>query len=637
MVAQNPQIDAERLEALGPAERVVQQLTTFTDHLVHNRPGLVTKDARHNIGVRWAQACWRKQEDESKHVFLVSKVGKKKTETKVGVLDADGKTVKNDRGQVVGEYRKPGLFPEAAEYLYRQVAEVFKLDNEFAARWASWAFARDHKDTKVILAAFLLVQNRKGDPERDGGEILFYDEDYREVGEAMCLITDKGYLDAKLLNRVGDVLDLPEIAAINRELGFGKSARRPARGRYHKAVHRWLRYREVNPKMLKALVDKTGFRTNILRLAQRSRYKPMTGAFFQALRWKQGQAKDGWREVAIGDKVKAAESWAGMDEKAVCERIVATKPGYKRLVGLLPPEVGFTRAVVASAMEAGSFSNADLVILGPTLEELGLLEVAEFKDRWKAAVEASTNQRAANIAKRMKKKEHIEIAEDGADKAVQKAVAEVMNDLRVIVIVDISGSMHGAIEQAKVCLTKLLVAIPLNRLHVSVFNTAGREVVIKHASSKGVEHAFRGFHAGGGTNHAEGVRALAHHKPKADEDVLVIFVGDEGERAHHGLVRMIQATGWNPVAFGLLKIKSHFGYNIVTDAAKDLGLPCIPVDPMMFEGDDPYAVPRTLRNLIASTPVGQQAAGAPVRKRKTLVQEILETPLLSKPVWATAA
>lgn len=632
-------VDQARLEALGPAERVVQALTAFTDHLVHNRPGLVVPDGRKNTGVRWDMATWRKQEDGARHVFRVTKDGKKRAETLVGTLGDDDVTVSDARGQKIGEYRKPGIFPEVATYLYRQVAEVFKLDNEFAARWASWAFARDHRDTKVILAAFLLVQDRTGDPVVEDGEVLFHDEDFREVGEAMCLITGNGFLDAKLLNRVGDVLRLDEIAAINRELGFGKSARNPAMGRYDKAVVRWLRYREENPKMLAGLVRK-GFKTNVMKLARRVNYKPLTPRFFEALRWKQKQATDGRRNMAIGVAVSKAETWAGMDEKAVCERIVETRPDYKRLVGLLPSEVGLTRAVVAAAFESGSFSNADLVILTPTFEELGLLEVDAIKARWKVAIEAAENTRAANIAKRVKKVATKEALDESADKAVQKVVAEAAKDLRVYVVVDISGSMSGAIERAKTYLTKLLVGIPLNRLHISVFNTGGREVVIKHASSKGVEHAFKGYYAGGGTSYAAGVHALMGRTPKDDEDSLIIFVGDEEDHNAPALVRMVQNSGLRPNAFGLLKVVDAgwaHGGSIVTDAARLLGIPCFTVDEEMFKGDNPYIVPRTLAHLIAATPVGAPVAKAPVRKRKTLVQEILETPLLTKPVWAAAA
>jgi len=639
MVAQNQNIDPARLEALGPAERAINTLTTYSDHLVHNRPGIVVPDRRTPIGVRWDQATWVEEgEDGAKQkvVYRLQKVGRGQQKTRLGVLSADGKTVR-ENGRVVGEYRKPGLFPEAAVYLYRQIAEVFKLDNEFAAHWASWAFARDHKDMKVILAAFMLVQNRCGEPEIEDGEVLFFDDDFRSVGEAMCLITTKGVrLDAKLLLRIGDLLAMPGIVEINREMGFGKSARSPVMGRYKRVVTKWLRYREQNPKMLAGLV-KAGGKRMVQDLARRVNYKPLSAKFFETLGWKQTQSKDGHRKI-LDVEIAEVDSWQDLSEAEICQKIVDTKPNFKLLAGKLPSGMGLTRAIVAAAIEAGSVSDADLIILTPTLEELGLLKVKEIKDRLDKALQAATNQRAANIARNVKSKDLRESMEDSADQAVAKAVEEVVKDLMVAVIVDKSGSMEGAIERAKDYLSKLLIAFPLDRLFVSVFNTMGTEVKIQHSSKRGVEAAFRGHNAGGGTTYAEGVRVLAHHQPKPDQDVLVIFVGDEGDGGVPALVRAVEATGWNPVAFGLMEVNAMGRYNrwgqgtIVKEAAQRLGIPCFKVDEAMFEADDPYVIPRTLRNLIESTPVGMPKAGRPVRK--TLVQTILETPLLAKPVWA---
>jgi len=446
MVAQNlPQVDQERLEALGPAERIVNTLTTFSDHLVHNRPGIVTADNRFNTGVRWEQVTWVEEgegDDKTKVVYKVTKAGKRVNKARIGTLrEADNKVL-SDRGQIIGEYRTPSdfpVFPEVAVYLYRQVAEAYKMDNEFVARWASWQYGKDSKDLKVILAAFLLVQERSGQPIKEDGEVLFLDDDFRAVGEAMCLITSAGYLDAKLILRIGDVLRLPGIAEINRELGFGRSARNPAMGRYNRVVTRWLRYREDNPKMLKGLV-KAGQRKMIMKLSRMVSYKPSTPKFFEILRWKQKQAKDGRRQM-LDVKVAEAETWEGLDEAAICGKIIKDRPGYKRIVGLLPSEVGLTRAIMAAAIEAGSVSNTDLIILTPTLEELGLLTVPDVQARWKAACDAAENQRAANIARNVKSKEAKEGLQDAADKAVQKVLEEATKDLRVYVIVDKSGSM----------------------------------------------------------------------------------------------------------------------------------------------------------------------------------------------------
>ena len=73
---------------------------------------------------------------------------------------------------------------EVAQWMYSQVAEVWKMDNEFAARWASYQFGQEIRDMKVILAAFMLVQSRKGEPSTTNGKLEFYDDDYRDIGEA---------------------------------------------------------------------------------------------------------------------------------------------------------------------------------------------------------------------------------------------------------------------------------------------------------------------------------------------------------------------------------------------------------------------------------------------------------------------
>lgn len=633
-------------ENLGPAERIIQSLLAYTDHLYHGRPGMVVADQRYNVGVRW-EPVTHKVENEQKVAYRLQKVGKKTQRVRIGVIRDDGKIVEG--GTVVGEYRPAGLFPEVAAWMYSQVAEVWKLDNEFAARWASYAFGQEHRDLKVVLAAFLLVQSRKGDPVLDGGKIAFYDEDYRDVGEAMMLIRAKDGkdLNPKLLVRIHDLLALDKIAAINHDLGFGKSARKPFFGRWGKAVQKWLQHREKNPKLLEGLV-KAGFRTTVMQLVRLSHYKPESPKFFETLRWKQHQAEDGRRQVAIGLEVKAADTWENLSEMQICEKITRDKPNFKRLVGLLPKGVGLTRAIVAASIEAGGFSQKDLIQYTPTLEELGLLDIQDIRVRWETAIKAAEDMRAANIAARVKSKETAEKLTEAADNALKKAAEEVTRGVRIYFVVDTSASMEGAIQEAKSYIAKFLQAFPPDRLHVSRFNTVGYEVKIPHPSQAGVDNAFRGIRAAGGTSYGEGVKALRHYKPAADEDAVFIFVGDEEQNTT--FESAFAQAGINPVAFGFLKVVGNMGgafggtfanrfingengYRSVRQTAANMGIPCFMINPETFA--DPYAIPRTIRNLIASTPVGVAAAARPV-PRVTLIDTILQTSLLKKPVWATA-
>ena len=617
-------------EKLGPAEKILQTLLNPSDHMVHNRPGMVTPDARHTIGVRWVPVT-HKEENGQKVVYELTKVGKKTNKIRKGVMRADGKIEEN--GKVVGEYRAPGLFPEVAAWMYKQVAEVWKMDNEFAARWASYAFGQEHRDLKVVLTAFMLVQTRKGDPVLDGGKVAFYDDDFRDIGEAMMLIhrRDDKDLNPKLLLRVYDLLMLPGIAAINRDLKFGNSARRPFLGRWSKAVEKWLQFREENPKMLAGLI-KAGFKETVKDLARAVGYKPQSPKFFETLGWAQDQSKDGRRSLLIGVEMAKGESWEELTEAQICEKLVAEKLNWKTIVGRLPKKLGVTRAIMAAAVESNALSNKDLIILTPTLEELGLLEVKEVKAKWDRALKkAEDDMRAANIARNVKSKDVQEQLVAAADTALQKAVEQVTKNLRIYVIIDISGSMSASIDKAKTLLGKFLQGFPPDRTHVAVFNTAGRVVEIKHPSAAGVTNAFKGIKAEGGTSHGAGVLALEKFKPTADEDSLFIFIGDEGEQ--RTFEAYVNQSGLRPMAFGFLKLPGDGGNAIHATAVK-LGIPCFPITENTF--DDVYAIPRTIRALVAATPVGVQARAAAV-PRVTLVDTILKADLLKKPAWAFSA
>lgn len=617
-----------RAEALGPAERIINMLLTFSDHLYHNRPGLVRPDATKATGVRWDWATY-KTEEGVKVAYLKKKQGRKTVLQRVGTLDEQKRLTLPD-GTVGGRYQEPGLFPEVAEWMYRQVAEVYKLDNEFAARWASYAANEDHRDLKVILAAFMLVQSRYGAPVKEGGEVLFHDADYREVGEAMVLRQHRrARMDAKMLYRVFEVLRLPAIAEINRDMGFGISTRRPPMGRYTKAIEKWLRQRERNPKMLEGLVN-AGYKTTVKKLSQQVGYKPETPNFFRVLRWKQGQHPQGHRTVGLDEEMAELKRWSDLSEKEVCERILKDKPEFKRLVGQLAGGVGTTRAVMAAAIEAGIISDADFIIMSPTLEDLGLLEHPQIKAKWEEAMGRAKDMRAANVAKRMRKTENRESMDVAAAAAAQKEVSKALNDLFIYVAVDISGSMERSIVKAKDYLKTLLAVFPLDKVCVATFNSYGRKINIQHASRAGVEQAFMGIRAGGLTFHGKAFDVFEQHPAPEGHDVIVLWVGDQGQ--YGSITDRVQRSSINPVAFGLLDLSPPIGEKCIERTAANLGIPCFPIDENMFAEDDSYAVPRTIRNLIEAAPA--PAAGRVAPRRETLVEQILKTPLLERPAWA---
>jgi hypothetical protein len=634
-MATTAQVPAQGIERLGPADRIISTCLAFQAHAYHGRPGMVVTDAAAPIGVSWhpvshivengrkivvalpelpkgpAQAKTRRKGRQPK--------GPRPPATRIGWLRDDDAVVHETTGEILGRYQAPGLFPEACAWLYRQVAEVWKLDNEFAGKWASYAYGQEHEDLKVVLCAFMLCQSRTGLPIMENGKRLFDDLNLRDVGRAMMLLTPVHGLNAKLVLRVRQLLGLPQVVAINRELGFAHGP---------KVARQWLEARERNPRMLDGLV-RVGFGNTVRYIAENAEYKPLAPSFFQKLRWKQAQAPGGHRAIAVGDAITKGDTWEGMDERGICEAIERSRPDWKKIVGMLPREPGLTRAIMAAAIENNCLSDKDLVIASPTLEELGLLEVQEVKARWDAARAKAIDMRAAHVARNVTTKAVADELQDTADKALQRQVAEVVRGMRVFVFVDISGSMSTSIDAAKGYLSRFVQGFPTDKLHVAVFNTLGRQVDIPHASAAGVQRAFAGITAGGGTDYGAGIRALARHQGDASsEDNLFLFVGDEGAGP---FVDAVERSALKPVAFGLLKVPGENG-NCVTHTAARLGIPCFPIEPAMFE--DAYAIPRTLRALIASAPVVTMGRPAPAVKRKTLVETILDTKLLEPPAWA---
>jgi hypothetical protein len=567
---------------MGPAERLLDVVLGSSAHLWHNRPGL-------DVNGTW--------------------------------MPAKGHT-KKARGKAV----KPGLFVPAAVALYARLLEIHKLNADLMAHLASYALVEtDWRDLKVACAALMLVQARAGVPVHDDdGSVAFYDDDYRKIGEAMLLWYQKKsprMLTPKAVLRVAELLEVPEIAALNRAAGFGDpAAKRAPLGRWSKAAAKWLEVREANDAMLNGLV-KAGYKQTIKNLARKLGYKPTNEQFFGILGWKQTQAADGRRQVGLDNKTLVkSDRFDGLSEAEICETIVTQKLRYKDAVGRLPADIGLTPAIMVALLP--TLSDRDLRQLTPTLEELGLLQVPEIRARWEKAIETATDQRGLNIAKNVRDKGLKEKLADSADNAVKKVVAAASKDIdvRVMFLVDKSGSMQGAIESSKTALGKILAGFPLDRVHIAVFDTMGQVLRPKAASSMAVKHMLDPIKAEGGTIHGAAVQALYRDglRIPTGAKLIVIVVGDDAGESGATFAGTFGSLGYKPDAMALM-LAGRQGGTTVKDCARVLGVPYSEIKVELF--DDPYHVPRVLAALMEA-PV---AAGVPT---PGLVERVMATKLL---------
>src|SRR5437867_5335915 len=177
------------------------------------------------------------------------------------------------------------------------------------------------------------------------------------------------------------------------------------------------------------------------------------------------------------------------------------------VMGMLPKKIGLTPAIFVAMLD--QFSDKDLTILTPTLEELGLLKHEPIKQRWQEAIQQE-DQRARNIAKNLRDRELAGKLEASADAAVTKAVAEATKeaDIHIMFIIDTSGSMQGAIETSKEALSMIVQGFPPEKLHIASFNTTGTVLKPRHHSAAGVQHMLKGIGASGGTVHGSAITAL---------------------------------------------------------------------------------------------------------------------------------
>lgn len=571
---------------LGPAEKLLDLVLNSSAHLWHNRPGL-------DVGGKWVPAKNAK---------------------------AKGKPV------------KPGLFVPAAETLYSKLIEIYSLNVDLMAHFASYALKEtDWRDLKVAAAALMLVQQRSGQPvfDEDAGKrsVAFHDDDYRAIGEAMVLhyakksprmLTPKGVL------RVAELLEQKAIADLNRIAGFADpSSKKAPLGRWKRAATKWLKIREKNPAMLEGLV-KAGYKETIKKLARKAGYKPESQRFFEILGWKQKQSKAGHREVGLKNLVlEKSERFDGLSEAEICEWIEGKKLSYKEAVGRLPKGMGLTPAIMAALLP--SLSDKDLRILTPTLEELGLMADAEVRARWEKAIASSEDQRGLNIAKNVRSKELRDKLEDASDAAARKAVREATKEAEVHVffLIDKSGSMQGAIEQSKEALSKILAGFPAERVHIASFDTMGTVLRPKAPTRAGIQHMLAGIRAEGGTMHSAAINAIhaSGVRVPADAKLIVFVVGDEAGETGAQFAKAFAACGYKPSAMAvLLNVAVTRGMS-VQGCAAEMGLPYSVVNIDQF--DDPYQVPRVLAALM-------EAPIATGTSRTTAwVEKVMKTELLT--------
>jgi hypothetical protein len=248
--------------------------------------------------------------------------------------------------------------------------------------------------------------------------------------------------------------------------------------------------------------------------------------------------------------------------------------------------------------------------------------VAEIRARWEKAIATATDQRGLHIAKNVRDEKLKDKLAESADNAARKAVAAATSpesDLRVMFLVDKSGSMQTAIETSKEALAKILAGFPLDKLYIAAFDTMGQVLRPKAASRLAVQHVLAPLKGEGGTIHGAALHALHRDgvRVPATAKLIVIVVGDAQGETGAAFAGAFRALGYGVSAMAF--IQSGGTGATVRDCARELQVPYSEIQAAQF--DDPYHVPRVLRALLEA-PV---AAGVVT---PGLVEKVMATKLL---------
>jgi len=194
-------------------------------------------------------------------------------------------------------------------------------------------------------------------------------------------------------------------------------------------------------------------------------------------------------------------------------------------------------------------------------------------------------------------------------------------DLRVIFLIDKSGSMQSAIDAAKEALAKILAGFAADKVYIAAFDTMGHVLKPKAPTRLAVQHMLAPLRGEGGTIHGAAVQALhrAGVRVPATAKLIVIVVGDEAGETGETLATTFRHAGYRVDAMALLLCSAYRG-STVRDCATALGVPYSEVTAVQF--DDPYHVPRILGALLEA-PIST-IAPAPGLVEKVMATKLLE-------------
>lgn len=390
-------------------------------------------------------------------------------------------------------------------------------DPIFLAQLTSYVIEKsDNKDLKAIITLVNALSDADGSPF-DPTDTELRKPNFRLVSHAALQ-----RLDPKQVRRIFELAGLRTSGKgklIPRKFGIDNSVAvhipRSLRG----AVRKYLRHREQTPNGVNGIV-KAGLKNIFIDLFRMSHTKPLPATAVK-LRWIQ---KDG--SIGKSDLKKSLFDFKGLTDVQIAEKIVAEKMSARAALGAIDK---LTPVIAVAILQVAS--GDEVVILTSMLEDSGILKDKEVQKVYKAKVKESKN--AIDRIKAFETKVSREISgalDEGRASAKKQIFEEKTGDLgNVFFHLDVSGSMHTAIEWIKDNASAIIEMIPETKFGWGAFND--RPIKLpkpQKYTSAGIKQALYGRNAGGGTDCLALYGEARDHKADVD-----IYITDQGHTGGH--------------------------------------------------------------------------------------------------------
>jgi len=470
--------------------------------------------------------------------------------------------------------------------------ELTEKDPYFLAHFTSYAMTKlDSKDLKVVSVFANSLSDADGTPFSAGS--TYRKPNLRVVSQAAI---QQNSFDVKLLER------LIEIATIKQPLGTKYREGTHFARHLQRAVKKYVRYREQNPKALMG-IRKVGLSKRLQNIYRLMHIAPTPEAA-SILGWKQKKGP------AI-EKMKVF-NFSGLSDLQIAQKIRDEKLPPTGVLGALPDKM--SPVIAAAILEQSSGDQA--VILRELFDSQGLLKHAEVKKIFTEKIkEAKT---ALDRVERI----NTEIDED-IQKELKKAKSEsrknAVGDIgKIFLHIDISGSMNMAIEVAKDkgAIIAECTKNPEENFFWGVFNSSGSILKKPETFEKDAFAAvLYGIRVGGGTD----CLALYEYARSKNCDIDV-YITDQGHNTGdiEARIRDMERKGIEkPRAAVIIHVPGSDSCSKLKDGLEASGIPVSIIKP----------------EALSESALVAQAVRTALKGATSIIEDIMQTPLLKLPHW----